>query len=259
MSKMRTWAVLAGAVIVVILAAGWFGAVSPQKAKVKGLHTDTANEQVKNQQLSGKIRLLKSQQSDGPAEIARIAAIEDRIPATPALTAYVRTLADLAAQNHVELVSVSPTAPTAVSLTAPVAAVPAAAAASGAATPAAVPAAAAAPALSAISITINVVGDYYAVQQFLTKLEDTKRATIVSTVSLAPGQLPKSSTATESTSTVPGVDTQWKTLQAQIVASIFMSGVADTSNASAVAKAVPPVSQASATPGAPVAPTAPVN
>jgi len=175
MSKLRTWGVVALLAVVAIAAGGWFLALSPQKSKVSDLQSQTAQQEQANQKLQSQILLLKKQQSQIPAEQARIAQIKGRIPESPQITTYVRTLTTLAAATHVELVSIAPAAPALVQL----------ANAQSQANPAPSTAAGAAPApsaagLSTISVAINVVGDYYSVQQFLSKLEDTTRATIVS-------------------------------------------------------------------------------
>jgi Tfp pilus assembly protein PilO len=220
MNKLRAWGVLALVAAVAIAAGGWFLALSPQKSKVSSLKDQTAQQQDANAKLRSQIALLKKQQSQIPAEQARIAQIKNRIPESPQLTNYVRTLTSLAAATHVELVSIAPAAPTQVKLASaqPQGTAPSDAAAGGAAP-------AAAPNLSTISVAIDVVGDYYNVQQFLSKLEDTQRATIVSAVSLKPGALPHGTGPSQDnvTSGADGVASGWKTLAASISASIFMS------------------------------------
>lgn len=266
MTKLRAWGVAALLAVVVIIAGGWFLALSPQNSKVSTLHDQTAQQQDANAKLTSQIALLKKQQSQIPAEQARIAQIKGRIPDTPQMTTYIRTLTSLAAATHVELVSIAPAQPTLVKLPS---AQPQSAPASGAATGKGGAATgkggaatgtggtAAAPAsLSTISVAIDVVGDYYSVQQFLSKLEDTQRVTIVSAVSLKPGTLPHGTgggAATTSSST--SSDGQWKTLDAGISASIFMSAAPTTSTASVAGQAQP--SAAAATPAAPPASPAP--
>jgi Tfp pilus assembly protein PilO len=222
MSKLRTWGVVALLAVVAIAAGGWFLALSPQKSKVSDLQSQTAQQEQANQKLQSQILLLKKQQSQIPAEQARIAQIKGRIPESPQITTYVRTLTTLAAATHVELVSIAPAAPALVQL----------ANAQSQANPAPSTAAGAAPApsaagLSTISVAINVVGDYYSVQQFLSKLEDTTRATIVSSVSLAPGAVPQpqggDGAAVSAAGTTSSGTGSWKTLSASISASIFMS------------------------------------
>jgi Tfp pilus assembly protein PilO len=237
----------------VIVAGGWFLALSPQKSKVSDLQDQTAQQQDANTKLRSQIALLKKQQSQIPAEQARIAQIKNRIPESPQLTNYVRTLTSLAAATHVELVSIAPAAPTQVKLANAQQQQPAP---SGAATNAGT-ATAAAPNLSTISVDINVVGDYYNVQQFLSKLEDTNRATIVSSVSLKPGALPRADGPGEG-GAASGADaaSAWKTLSASINASIFMSAAPQTVAAPAAGQAEAPSTTATTNTAPPASPAA---
>jgi Tfp pilus assembly protein PilO len=247
MSKLRTWGVVALLAVVAIAAGGWFLALSPQKAKVADLHSQAAQQEEANQKLQSQILLLKKQQSQIPAEQARIAEIKGRIPDTPQVTAYVRTLTTLAAATHVELVSIAPSAPALVQLASVQPQTNPAPSTSASTGSAGVSAGAGAPAanLSTISIAINVVGDYYSVQQFLSKLEDGKRIAIVSSLALAPGAPPQATGDTAGGAAAgAGGAGSWKTLSASISASIFMSGAPTT----AVPGAAP--AAAAATPNA---------
>jgi Tfp pilus assembly protein PilO len=237
MNKVRAWGAAAVVIVVAVFAIGWFVALSPQKADVKKLKDQAASETQSNEQLTSQIAVLKKQRSQLPAEQARIAAIKQRIPGVPGLTSYVRTLAGIAGATHVELVSIAPSQASVVQMQLPAAKASKKATAnagssstdSGAQSPApAAPAPTVATSnLSAIPITIDVVGDYYAVQQFLAKLEDTTRATVVSSVDLAPGQLPQPKNvgppAAGAAPTSSGNGNSWQTLEAQITVTVFMS------------------------------------
>jgi len=265
MAKLRAWAILAAVGIVAVLAGGWFLALSPQHSKVSKLHAQTASQQQANQALTTQIALLKKQQAQIPAEQARIAEIQGRIPNSPALTLYVRTLADLAGKNHVELVSVAPSPPLQVQL-AGAAAAPAAVASpgptgSGSAAGAATPGATTGANLTSIPVIVKVVGDYYSIQQFLAKLEDTKRATIVSAVQIQPGQLPQPQGVSNAPAGGSNSGADWHTLEAQISLSVFMSGSAatGTSGASAGAPAAPQANGSGTAAPTAAATTAPNN
>lgn len=217
MNKIRAWAVLAVAAVVAVFAAGWFILLSPQKHKVSNLNNQAAAQLQNNQQLTSQINLLRKQRTQIPAQQAEIAAIQGRLPDNPALAAYVRWLASTAGATGVELVSVAPSPPVQAHLQ-QAAATPATTAQAGAAVPPSGPGAE----LSSISVNISVNGDYYAIQQFVKKVESAQRATVVSSVAIQPGQALKPPKTTQSA----GSDTTpaWKTLQAQITASIFVAG-----------------------------------
>ena len=252
MSKVRAWAALALVAIVAVFAAGWFILLSPQKHKVSKLDDQAAAQLQTNQQLTSQISLLKKQRAQIPAQQAEIAAIQGRLPDTPALAAYVRWLSSTAAATHVELVSVAPSQPVQAQLQ------QTAATASTSPTGSATPAQAAGANLSTISVVVSVNGDYYAIQQFLAKLESAQRATVVASVAIQPGQplKPAGGPAT-ATDTTPA----WQTLQAQITASIFVAGAAPTTTAaSGGAGAVSaPTSAPSTAAAATSAPSAPAS
>ena len=251
MSKVRAWAALALVAIVAVFAAGWFILLSPQKHKVSKLDDQAAAQLQTNQQLTSQISLLKKQRAQIPAQQAEIAAIQGRLPDTPALAAYVRWLSSTAAATHVELVSVAPSQPVQAQLQ------QTAATASASPTGSAAPAQAAGANLSTISVVVSVNGDYYAIQQFLAKMESAQRATVVASVAIQPGQSLKpaggSATATDTTPA-------WQTLQAQITASIFVAGAPTTTAASGGAGAVSaPTSAPSTAAAATSAPSAPAS
>jgi Tfp pilus assembly protein PilO len=243
MTKIKTWAILAVVAVIAIVAGAWFLALSPQHAKVKDVRAKTASQLQANEALVNQIALLKKQQAQIPGEVARIAAIQKRLPDVPALTSYVRTLSSLASATGVELLSIAPAVPAPVKLPvqAPVAAASAPTAgksttASASSAPAGVPTASAN--LSVIQVAIKVNGDYYAIQQFLKQLEDTQRFTIVDSVTLQPGSPPQpkvQATATPSPGAA-GAGTgaaTWKTLDADITASVFIVATPATAAASA--------------------------
>jgi ribosomal protein L12E/L44/L45/RPP1/RPP2 len=99
--------------------------------------------------------------------------------------------------------------------------------------------------LSAIAVSISVNGDYYAIQQFLAKLEGMQRATVVSSVSIHPGQVPQPQSAAAAAA-APDPNSQWKTLGAEISASIFVSSApATVPSAAGGATATAPAASAS--------------
>jgi Tfp pilus assembly protein PilO len=254
MTKTRIWAFLTVLGVALVFGLGYVVMVSPQKADVAKANKAAADMDSANQGLRVQIARLNKEESNLPAAQARIAAIEARIPATPALPSYVRWLVAAAASAHVELVSVAPTSPVAITVVKP-----AAAAAAPAATTSAAPSAAAAPAaapgsaLAGIGMSFSVVGNYFAVQAFLKQLEGSPRAMVVSSVAIQPGALPQGN-GTTATPPPP-----WQTLSAQINATIFMSTVPATP----VGALTPPVTSPAGTSAAPAAPaqstTAPIS
>jgi Tfp pilus assembly protein PilO len=222
MAKIRLWALFAIVGIVVVFAAGWFLLLSPQKGKVSKLNDQAAAQVQSNQKITSQISLLKKQRAQIPAEQAQIAAIHGRIPDTPALAAYVRWISATASATHVDLISIAPAHPAQAKLQSSpnaAAATPNASSGTAAQSPATSN-------LSKIAVNVTVNGDYFAIQQFLAKMESADRATVISSVALQPGQPLKAPTAQGAQA--PDVPA-WKTMQAQIGAVIFMSAAADSS------------------------------
>jgi Tfp pilus assembly protein PilO len=246
--------VLAVVAVVAVFAAGWFVMLSPQKHKVTKLKDQAAAQLVANQKLASQVEVLKKQRSQIPAEQAQIAAIQGRLPDTPALAAYVRWLSATASAAKVELVSIAPSAPaqTHLRVTATTPAAPAASA------PATTPTTPAGSNLSSIAVNISVNGDYYAIQQFLAKVESSQRATVVSSVSIQPGQAlkPQSQGSQSTGDTTPA----WQTLEAHITANIFVDGAptaaATGGSAAAATNQTPATTSAPATPTSSTAPSA---
>lgn len=222
----RSQRVLAAAVaaIIVVAAAGWFTLISPQHAKVSKLHAQDAAQQQTNASLQSQIKTRSTEAKNVVAQQARVAAIQQQIPATVGLAAYIRALTAAAAKSGIDLQSVAPGAPAAVTVAKPAAAPTPAptAAATAAATPAAAgsapqPVPATAAGLEAIPLQLQIAGGYFEIQQFLVQLEGLQRATDVTSVDLTPGGQRVAPGATTS-ATAP-----WLVLKGSISLDVFMT------------------------------------
>jgi Tfp pilus assembly protein PilO len=186
MEKMRQWSMLTGLAVVVVFAAGWFLAVSPQRHHAAGLRTQAATQQAANAQLMTQVGQLKQQQQGLPAQQRLLDQIAAKVPDNPALPALIRELSTAANAAGVDLVSMAPSPPTPVTAAAPVAPV-AAAPATGASKTTTAPVAAPAALLNQISVAINVQGSYYNIESFFAAVEKMKRAMRVTQFSMSPG------------------------------------------------------------------------
>jgi Tfp pilus assembly protein PilO len=254
MTRTRQWITIGFVAALLVGVAGWFFAVAPQRSHVSSLRSQTAETVQGNATLQSRLQQLKSQVANVSAEEARIAAIQSKLPAQPALASYIRSLTTAAAGSHVDLLAIAPGAPTAVAAPA-AAAQPAAPAAtpsagSGTAAGTAAPAAGAVgaagaqsaqtagrpEALQTISVNLTINGDYFAIRDFLAQLEKLPRVTLVTSLNLAPGSPLQAEGATTSDTA------QWKTLQGSVSLSIFMA-------------TAPQAGPGAVAPGAPAAPT----
>jgi len=244
MTKIRQWSLLTVGIIVVVFLAGWFLAISPQQSHAASLRKQQAAQDVANQGLQTTLARLTAQSDNVVANQARLAAIAKELPATADLAIYVRSLTAAAAATNIDLVSIAPSTPTtlgpiktATPVTPVTPAVPSAAvggkAAPAAATtsPSAAPGGTAVPArtgatgttapqtgLQAVSLTIVANGDYFALEQFLTKLQTMQRTTIVSSVNLTPAA---PLLAPGAAAPAPALNNAWKTIGANITVTIF--------------------------------------
>ena len=221
-----------------VLVAGWFFLVSPKRAEVARLNTQAAGQVSSNAVLSTQLANLKAKAKDLPKQKARLAAVAAKIPDNPALPALIRALSSAADAAGVELITVTPGAP------APV--IAAAAGATAPAAPGSPGAAAAAGGLSQIPLTLNVVGGYFQVEQFVANLENLPRSMRVMNLSMTPGANPMKPAA------AAGAADDGHILTTTITGSVFMAG-AVTPAASVVAPPVAPAAGATTatTPTAP--------
>ena len=248
MTRIQQWAAGTVVALLLIVAAGWFLAISPQKHKVSNLGTQSAGQEQANSNLKTKLAELTTQMSAVPSEEAAVAAVTQKIPTDPEMPNYVRALTTIAGQTGVDLISVAPSVPVTVNVAAAAAPVAAAtpSASTAAATGAAVAPAAPAVNLQAIPVSLTVQGGYFQIQQFTAALQRLARSTVVTTVSIAPGSPLKPA------KNPPPLSDAYKNLQAQISVSVFM----DSSTAFDV-PAAPAQASGASVPGAAVASAAP--
>jgi Tfp pilus assembly protein PilO len=223
MDKLKQWVALTVVACLAVSAAGWFLLVSPKRTEAAELRTQTEDQNSANAKLETELQVLKAQAKDLPKEQAKLAAVAAKIPDNPGLPSLVRALLEAAEVAEVELVSITPSDP---ALRAPV--VPTAPVAQGTAqqtpdagaagTAPAAPAPSPAGQLADIPVSINVVGDYFQVQRFLTAAEELTRALRVETLDIVPGLAPSSDQATG-----PAAMEEGRSLSATLNGYVFMA------------------------------------
>lgn len=234
MDKLKQWVALTVVGCLAIVAGGWFLLVSPKRQHATELRQAAAIQVDANNALETQLVQLKAQARDLPKEQAKLAAVAARIPDSRAMPALIRALNKAAKSSGVELVSVSPSSTTLVAaaslatvpVTVPAAASPARpAAAPPAGTSGAVVAAPAASAasssaagqLASIGVTLNVVGGFFQIEQFVSALESLQRSMRLTNVSLAPGVSP----VRPVTSTASGPVDDGKSLTATLLGQVY--------------------------------------
>jgi type IV pilus assembly protein PilO len=224
-SKLKQWIVFTVVGCLAVLAAGWFLLIAPKKAEATDLVAQTAVQEATNDGLRTQLQVLKAQAKDLPKKQADLARVATKIPDNPAMPSLIRALTAAATSAGVELVSVTPGLPVpmdAAVVAAPVA--PAAAQEVPAAAPVApvpAPAVPAAPAgaLASIPVSVNVIGGYFEVSQFLANLESLPRALRVSNLTLSPGVSPTASTSGAAAPSTP----DGRSLTTTITGSVYLA------------------------------------
>ena len=230
-SKMKQWVALTVVGCLAVLAAGWFLLVSPKRSDAAAVRTDVVSQNSTNSSLQTQLAMLKAQAKTLPQQQATLARVAAKIPDNPALPALIRALSAAAGDAGVELVSLAPGQPTAVvAAAAPAASLGTPSSTAGSTTPTA-----ARPAtlgsttaatssfspgvLTAIPLTINVVGSYFQLEQFFDKVENLTRAAKVTGFTMVPGSNPMKP---QSGAASASIDTG-KVLATSLTANVYMA------------------------------------
>ncbi len=167
--------------MLLVLIAGWLLLVGPERTEAAELRAMAQQQTQVNERTVMQLAVLRAQAQRLPDQKARLEKVAAKIPTEPALPTLLRVLADAASRSGVEFVSLTP------GLAAP--AVPAPG--PGEAGPATVPVAGTTgDSLHLLPVTINVVGNYYDIEQYLSSLERLPRALRVTALVVAPGKSP---------------------------------------------------------------------
>jgi Tfp pilus assembly protein PilO len=216
MDKLKQWVALTVAASLAVLAAGWFLLISPKRDEAADLRAQAQEKVEDNASLKSQLEVLKAQAADLPKKQAELAEVAGKIPDNPALPGLIRQLMEAAAAADVDLVSITPGEPVLREPAAP--AQPAEDAAADAPTaPGSAPGGPAGT-LAEIPLGVNVVGDYYGVQTFLSRAETLTRAFRVSDLQIVPGQSPTAGQTADTTAVERG-----KSLSATVNGFVFMA------------------------------------
>jgi Tfp pilus assembly protein PilO len=166
MSRTRQWTLGTAVVVILMLVAGWFLLISPQKSSAASINDQTQSQLAANARLQLQLAQLKAESASLPAAQAQLAAIQQHIPvSTPALPALVTTFSAAAANAGVTLTSLSPNSPTmypANQTTNPV--------------------------LWESTVAVAGTGSYYSMERFIAAIEGMQRSVLVTGFSLGPNQ-----------------------------------------------------------------------
>jgi type IV pilus assembly protein PilO len=210
MEKMRQWSVLTAVGVLVVLVAGWFLLVSPQRSHAADLRTQAASEQSNNDTLRARLAQLEQQKKGLPEQQKLLDEIAAKIPDNPALPTLIRQLSGTAQGAGVDLDTMAPGEP------APVAVSPLGTTATSTTTP---PLAIGTSSLVQIPVTVTVKGNYFELYSFFRGVEKLDRAFLVSEFTVAP--LATAATGAPGAPALPS-----DTLTAELKAVVFESPAA---------------------------------
>jgi type IV pilus assembly protein PilO len=165
--------VVAALACLVVLAAGWFLLISPQRQKVVDLQAQVDQQESTNDSTRSQIASLQALSAQLPAQRAKLAAMKGKVPDQPQLPELVRLLSAAADESGVQLVGITPNAPVAIPGT---------------------------DGLSGIDVVLKVSGSYVALEQYELALEGLSRAFLVSGVQVADGAAGSSGAAASGSS-----------------------------------------------------------
>ena len=194
----RTWVSGAAGAAVLLVSAGWFALIAPQRADAETLAADAAAVEATNDVLAASVEQLRAAYVALPDRQAELAVLQQALPAELALSTLTRQVAAQADQSGVALMSLAPSTPGATeagAAPAPETGEAAAAGTDGTATapapaPAADPAAAAAPTGPVVPtpVEIRVIGSLANAQLFVQALQTGARDLLVTDLALTAEQ-----------------------------------------------------------------------
>lgn len=195
MTRTVRWGVATAIACVVILAAGWFLLAKPQKGKIADLKAQTASQESANAVLLTQIRALQAEQKDLVQQQLVEQKFSTEIPDDAAEPTLIRQLSATAKGAGIDLTTITPGAPSALSVAAAAAPATATATATGAG-------------LYELPLSLSITGTYANIESFFAALEHLPRAIIVNSFSLAPSgdtaQSPISTTLSTAVFFAPG-------------------------------------------------------
>jgi Tfp pilus assembly protein PilO len=217
----RTWRIGGVLAAVLLLVVAWFALVSPTRQAAAALDEETLSQQAASDQLRSRISLLKKQSEELPAQEAKLASIQQRMPSDAALPTLIRNLTTVAQEANVIVASVTPGRPTPISEPTPPPA-PAtpdtadeaegeaeeadeaedATATDGSAAGGAAASGFNGPTVQAVSLNITACGTFAQLRSYLRELEQMPRVVSVHGLQVARGSCAEGSAESDLTATV---------------------------------------------------------
>lgn len=158
MNRRTLLAIVGGTLAVVLL--WWFAILSPKRSATSTARAEADAAVARGQELEQTLARLRELDRNRPQIEADLRALNAAIPATPDLATFILSANEIAASSGVDFLSIAPSPP-------------------AAATTAGAP--------TSVALAIQVKGDFFAVVDYLNRLEDLERIVVVDDISLASG------------------------------------------------------------------------
>jgi Tfp pilus assembly protein PilO len=155
----RRYAV-AGAIALVVVLLLFLVLVKPKFGQISKVRTQVTTEQTQTQTLQIRLRELQSLAANAQKTQAQLAALDRALPPTPDLVSLIPQLQSAATLSGIDLMSIAPSPPSALSN---------------------------ATGVQTISVNLQVTGGFFRLETFLTRLESTiKRVIEVQSLAISP-------------------------------------------------------------------------
>lgn len=155
---MRRYAI-AGAAAVGLVVVFFLFLLSPKLNEITEVRDQTEQARDEGQTLRNRVRQLQAAQRDEPTTRARLAVFDRLLPSTPDLPSLIRQLQSAASSSGLDLRSIAPSQPT--TLTGRTG-------------------------IQTVNCTVQVIGGFFRLQSFLTRLEELQRVVEVTAISVSP-------------------------------------------------------------------------
>ena len=151
--------VLAAVAAVLTVAVFFLFLLSPKLKDISEVRDQIEQAQDENQTLRNRLRQLQTAQRDEPTTRARLAVFDRLLPPTPELPSLIRQLQTAATASGIDLRSIAPSPPGALTGRTGV---------------------------QVVTVTIQVVGGFFRLQSLLTRLEELERVVEVTSIAISP-------------------------------------------------------------------------
>ena len=151
--------VLTAIAAVLIVAVFFLFLLSPKLKDISEVREQIETAQNESETLRNRLRQLQTAQRDEPTTRARLAVFDRLLPPTPELPSLIRQLQTAATASGIDLRSIAPSPPGALTGRTGV---------------------------QVVSVTIQVVGGFFRLQSLLTRLEELERVVEVTSIAISP-------------------------------------------------------------------------